>query len=89
MSFNAELNSYSVLPDDFEGEEWESLNKLKLSFGKSIGKHIEIFGGVSMNMWLSESDTPKHQYLNSAKYKGSNGSVNWILYPGYQFGIRI
>lgn len=89
MSFNAELNSYSVLPDDFKGNEWESLNKLKFSFSKALGEHIEVFGGVSMNMWLSENEEPKHQYLNSTKYSGSNGAFNWILYPGYQFGIRI
>ncbi|MFT5723960.1 MAG: hypothetical protein ACI9JN_001077 [Bacteroidia bacterium] len=89
FSFNAELNSYSVLPDDFEANEWESLNKLKFSFAKGLGSHIEVFGGVSVNMWLSENETPKHEYLSSNKYKGSNGSVNWIMYPGYQFGIRI
>lgn len=89
MSFNAELNSYSVLPDDFENNEWESLNKLNFSLAKGIGSHLEVFGGVSFNMWISESEDPKHDYLNSTKYRGRNGQVNWIMYPGFHAGIRL
>ncbi len=87
--FNAELNSFSVLPDNFDDNEWESLNKLTLSFAKGIGQHLEVFAGASINMWISESETPKYDYLGSTKYKGENGTVHWILYPGFQFGVRI
>ncbi len=89
FSMNAELNSYAVLPDNFEENEWESLNKLKLSFAKGLGSHVELFAGVSFNMWVSQREEPMHDYLYSTKYRGGNGDVNWIMYPGFHAGIRI
>lgn len=88
-SVNVELNSYSVLPDNFNDNNWESLNKLKLSYARKFGSHFEVFGGASFNMWVSESDEPMNNYLPSKKYNGTNGSVNWIMYPGFHAGIRL
>ncbi|MBO6515735.1 MAG: hypothetical protein JJ975_04210 [Bacteroidia bacterium] len=88
-ALNAELSSYSVLPDNFDNQEWESLNKLQLSLAREIGGNLEVFAGASFNMWLSENLEPQHDYLPSKKYSGESGRVNWIMYPGFQFGIRI
>lgn len=86
---NADLSSHSVLPDNFDNPQWESFNKLGISLSKRLWNQVEVFGGASFNMWISEMDEPKYDYLNSRKYEGDNGNVYWIMYPGFQFGVRI
>ena len=86
---NADLTSHSVLPGTFDDQEWESFNKLGISISKRFWDQIEVFAGASFNMWISQMDEPRYDYLNSRKYTGDNGNYYWVMYPGFQFGIRI
>ncbi|MBI1306701.1 MAG: hypothetical protein GC181_08815 [Bacteroidetes bacterium] len=88
-SLSADLRTYGVLPDKFEDDHWQSFNKLELSFARRINKYVEVYAGGNVNMWFSDPDQSRPSYLRSTGNHGSGNDFNWVMYPGFQAGIRI
>lgn len=88
-SVSADLRTYGVLPDNFDNDDWESFNKLELSVGRRINSFLEVYVGGSMNLWLSNLDESQFDYLRWTGNRGSATNYNWVLYPGFQAGVRL
>jgi hypothetical protein len=89
LAFSADLKTYAVHPDGIEQDDWESFNKLELSVSRKLGSKVEVFAGGSLNMWVSNKETSRNDYLKWTDNQGKTGDNFWVLYPGFQAGLRL
>jgi hypothetical protein len=89
-----ELLSYKINQDDWFTETLNQNNKLKLTTSKKVSENLNVFGGISWNVNVSE--TKDH---NGNDYKSTispwnifdetyGNDTNVKMYPGFTVGIR-
>jgi hypothetical protein len=89
-----ELLSYKINQDEWFTETLNQNNKLKLTTSKKVSENLNVFGGISWNVNVSE--TTDH---NGNDYKSTispwnifdetyGNNTNVKMYPGFTVGIR-
>ncbi len=82
-----------------EGETWTDVlnmvNRLKWNVGYRIHQHVELYGGISFNVALSQLKDEEGRTTGSALvpsytfYHETIRKTNVKMYPGFSLGIRI
>lgn len=82
-----------------EGESWTDVlnlvNRLKWNIGYRIHQYVELYGGVSFNVALSQLRDEEGRVSGSALipsytfYEETVRKTNVKIYPGFNLGIRI
>lgn len=83
-----DLLSQAILPNDFETDYWSGLNSLRLSISHRF-ELLEIFGGASINALISEDPNMDTSFVPWVGFEGQEANFNYLVYPGFQFGVRI
>jgi len=89
-----ELLSYHINEDEWFTETLNLNNKLQITASKKVSENIEVFGGASWNVNVSETTDKNGNVFNSSitpydtfnKTYGNGNNVK--MYPGFTAGIR-
>ncbi len=89
-----ELMSYQINEDEWFTEALNLHNKLQITASKKVSENIDLFGGVSWNVNVSETIDHKGDPFKSSvtpydvfnKTYGNDNNVK--MYPGFTAGIR-
>lgn len=78
--------------------EWHTnalnlLNKAQLNLGWQLNEQLEMFGGASLNLHVSNRENGERDFIGSDAIPWSvsdwqTREALWRMYPGFQFGIR-
>lgn len=95
LSMNFDLTATHIN----EGESWTDalnmVNRLKWNVGYRIHQHLELYGGISFNVALSQLKDEEGRTTGSALvpsytfYDETIRKTNVKMYPGFNLGIRI
>jgi len=89
-----ELLSYHINEDEWFTKALNLNNKLQITASKKVSENIEVFGGASWNVNVSELEDYDGNAFNSSitPYdvfdKTYNNETNVKMYPGFTAGIR-
>ncbi|HAN19013.1 MAG: hypothetical protein A2X13_11540 [Bacteroidetes bacterium GWC2_33_15] len=89
-----ELLSYQINEDEWHTEALNLYNKLQLTASRKVTKNMDIFGGLSWNVNVSETeDRDGNPFESSVSpytlFDKTYGNGNHVtMYPGFTVGIR-
>ena len=102
FDLNFEAISYNMYKDywdyidqfyEYDDYEYTILNKLRINASWKIVKHLQLFGGISYNVLVSNEKDSEGNFDNydfipwtTGFYEGNYNVVN--MYPGLNIGIR-
>ena len=89
-----ELLSYQINQDEWFTETLNQNNKLKLTTSKKVSENLNVFGGISWNVNVSETTDNNGNVFKSSispwnifdETYGNNTNIK--MYPGFTVGIR-
>ena len=89
-----ELLSYQISEDEWHTDALNLHNKLQITASKKISDNLDIFGGVSWNVNVSDTEDQDGNSFKSSitpwnvfdKTYGNDTNVK--MYPGFTAGIR-
>jgi hypothetical protein len=87
-SADLDLISNVLLPQDFETDEWNSLNTLRISVVRTVN-NLQFFAGASLNAFIYENTNKNTDIAPWVGFEGVERGTNYIVYPGFQIGVRI
>lgn len=91
---NLEIISSYIATDTRPYENFNMIGKLQLTCSYGILKHIHIYGGASMNIFVTNKKTNEGILTDSgivpwSFYRTDTGNFLHKFYPGFSAGIRI
>ncbi|OFX85998.1 MAG: hypothetical protein A2W99_16675 [Bacteroidetes bacterium GWF2_33_16] len=89
-----ELLSYQINEDEWHTEALNLHNKLQITASRKVAKNIDLFGGISWNVNVSETEDRDGNPFESTitpysvfdKTYGNGNNVT--MYPGFTVGVR-
>jgi hypothetical protein len=94
FDLNIELSCHHILVDDWYLEDLNLVNKAKINLAYNLSDHLNIFGGISFNVFVTDKTDAEGIFTDSGLVPWSNYSKEYRnclvkMYPGINLGIRI